>query len=51
MEGVPRAVITHCGSEIVRGDERKLGAKLRAMAKERGVQAEFAHDGLQVVLR
>jgi phosphoribosyl 1,2-cyclic phosphodiesterase len=50
-EGVPRAVITHCGSEIVRGDERKLAAKLRAMAKERGVQAEFAHDGMQVVLR
>jgi len=50
-EGVPRAIITHCGSEIVGGDERKLGAKLRAMAKERGVEAEFAHDGMPVVLR
>jgi phosphoribosyl 1,2-cyclic phosphodiesterase len=50
-EGVPRAIITHSGSEIVQGDERKLGAKLRAMAEERGVRAEFAHDGMQLVLR
>ncbi len=50
-EGVPRAIITHCGSEIVEGDERTLGAKLRAMAKERGVEAEIAHDGMEVVLR
>jgi hypothetical protein len=25
-EGVPRAIITHCGSEIVTGDERKIAA-------------------------
>jgi phosphoribosyl 1,2-cyclic phosphodiesterase len=50
-EGVPRAIITHCGSEIVEGDERTLGAELRAMADERGVEAEFAHDGMEVVLR
>jgi len=50
-EGVPRAIITHCGSEIVEGDERTLGAELRKMAAERGVKAEFAHDGMEVVLR
>jgi phosphoribosyl 1,2-cyclic phosphodiesterase len=50
-EGVPRAIVTHCGSEIVTGDERTLGAKLRAMAGERGVEAEIAHDGMEVVLR
>jgi phosphoribosyl 1,2-cyclic phosphodiesterase len=50
-EGVPRAIITHCGSEIVSGDERRLGARLRAMARERGIRAEFAHDGMAVVLR
>ncbi len=50
-EGVPRAIITHCGSEIVDGDERTLGARLREMAAERGVEAEFAHDGMEVVLR
>ena len=26
-EGVPRAIITHCGSEIVTGDERGIPAK------------------------
>ena len=50
-EGVPRAIITHCGSEIVEGDERTLGAELRKMAAERNIKAEFAYDGLEVVLR
>ncbi len=50
-EGVPRAIITHCGSQIVEGDERRLGALLREMADERGVEAEIAHDGMEVVLR
>ncbi len=50
-EGVPRAIITHCGAQIVEGDERKLGAELRKMARERGVHAEIAYDGLEVVLR
>jgi len=49
--GVPRAIITHCGSEIVEGDERVLGAKLREMAGERGVDVEIAYDGMEVVLR
>jgi phosphoribosyl 1,2-cyclic phosphodiesterase len=50
-EGVPRAIITHCGSEIVKGDERKIGAKLRQMAAERGVEASIAHDRMALVLR
>ena len=50
-EGVPRAVITHCGSEIVEGDERTLGAKLRKMAEERNVEAQIAYDGMEMVLR
>lgn len=50
-EGVPEAVITHCGSRIVTGDERTLGAKIRRMAKERGVQkVTIAHDGMERVL-
>ena len=48
---VPRAIFTHCGSEIVNGDERVLGPKVRAMGRERGVDAEIAHDGREVVLR
>jgi phosphoribosyl 1,2-cyclic phosphodiesterase len=49
-EDIPRAVITHCGSEIVAGDERALGAKLGAMAAERGIRACIAHDGMQLTL-
>src|SRR5438876_2950734 len=36
-EGVHRAIITHCGSEIVTGDERKMFANLCAIAAEHGV--------------
>src|SRR5438105_4543651 len=50
-EGVPRVIITHCGSEIVNGDERKLSVKLRAMAAERGVEAAIAYDGMELILR
>jgi phosphoribosyl 1,2-cyclic phosphodiesterase len=49
-EGVPRAIITHCGSEIVNGDERKLSANLRAMAAERGVEVRIAYDGMKLML-
>lgn len=50
-EGVPRAVFTHCGSEIVKGDERSLGARLHGWAAERGLEAAFAVDGMELVLR
>jgi hypothetical protein len=49
-EGVPRAIITHCGSEIVTGDERKIFAKLRASAVERGVEVRTAYDGIKLEL-
>jgi phosphoribosyl 1,2-cyclic phosphodiesterase len=48
--GVTRALFTHCGREIVEGDERSLGTELRRMGHERGVEAAFAHDGLEVEL-
>jgi phosphoribosyl 1,2-cyclic phosphodiesterase len=49
--GVPRAIISHCGAEIVEGDERTLRARIGALAKKRGVEAEIAYDGMEVVLR
>lgn len=49
-EGVPEAVFTHCGSYVVEGDERHLGADLRRLAKQRKVTARFAHDGLSLEL-
>ena len=49
---VPRAIFTHLGSEIVEGDERTLGAKIRSLADERDVsEVDIAYDGMEVVLR
>ncbi len=48
--GVGRALFTHCGREIVEGDERSLGPELARMGRERRVEAAFAHDGLEVTL-
>jgi phosphoribosyl 1,2-cyclic phosphodiesterase len=48
-EGVPEAIFTHCGTQIVGGDERKLGALVRGLARERGLaDARIAYDGLTV---
>ncbi len=49
--GVPRAIFTHLGSEIVKGDERSLGPQLQSLAEGRGVAAAFAYDGMEEVLR
>lgn len=48
---VPRMAVTHCGSEIVAGDERRLKPRLRRMGHERGVEVFIAHDGRQLELR
>jgi phosphoribosyl 1,2-cyclic phosphodiesterase len=49
-ERVPRAIITHCGSEIVTGNEREISAKLRAIGAERGVEVRIAYDGMKLKL-
>ncbi|MDY7107922.1 MAG: MBL fold metallo-hydrolase [Planctomycetota bacterium] len=49
--GVDRAVFTHCGSQIVAGDERRIGPRLRGWGRARGVEASIAYDGLELVLR
>jgi len=49
-EGVPRAIITHCGSEIVTSDERELTRKLKTMAAERGVKGSIARAGMKLAL-
>jgi phosphoribosyl 1,2-cyclic phosphodiesterase len=50
-EGVTQAVITHCGSQIVEGDERAIGADLREMGRKRNVNVEIAFDGMTRILR
>jgi phosphoribosyl 1,2-cyclic phosphodiesterase len=49
--GVPRAIITHCGAEIVTGKRTEIEASLQEMADKRGVEAQIAYDGWHVVLR
>jgi phosphoribosyl 1,2-cyclic phosphodiesterase len=49
--GVPRAVFTHCGSEIVKGDPKAVAFRVAALGRERSVRAEVAHDGLELVVR
>ncbi|RDD63197.1 MBL fold metallo-hydrolase [Ferruginivarius sediminum] len=49
-EGVPSAIFTHCGKDVVGHDGRKVAGTLRALANARGVSARFAHDGMEVDL-
>jgi len=49
-EGVPLDIITHCGSEIVTCDERRLSAKFCVMAVKRGIEARLACDGMKLEL-
>ena len=48
-ERVPLAIVTHCGSQIVTGDERQLFANLRGIAAERGVEIFIAYDGMKLM--
>jgi phosphoribosyl 1,2-cyclic phosphodiesterase len=48
--GVPWAVFTHCGSQIVKGDARVVSRQVAALGRERGLRAEVAHDGLELRL-
>jgi phosphoribosyl 1,2-cyclic phosphodiesterase len=50
-EGVSRAIFTQCGTQIVEGDPEAVEAQIQELAEERGVQAEIAYDGMQVILR
>lgn len=50
-EGVPRALFTHCGSQVLKADGPHLRAVIRAMGREVDVDAGLAHDGMALVLR
>lgn len=49
--GVRRAVFTHCGSEIVKGDTRATNRKVAELGAERRVEARVARDGLELAFR
>jgi phosphoribosyl 1,2-cyclic phosphodiesterase len=50
-EGVPRAVFTHLGSEIVEAGDEEAMETIRPLAEERGVAVQLAVDGMGEVLR
>jgi phosphoribosyl 1,2-cyclic phosphodiesterase len=50
-EGVPRAIFTHCGTQIVGGDQKKVAEKMKMLAQEKGVETALAYDGLTLILR
>lgn len=47
-EGVGRAIFTHCGTQIVAADGRRIAAMLGRLARAAGVEARIAHDGLSL---
>lgn len=50
-EGVPKMIVSHCGTEIVTGEEKGILEKIEILARKRGVQVEVAYDGMEIVLR
>lgn len=50
-EGVLRAIITHCGSEIVGSPPEAMNRAMEELAAEQGVRARIAFDGLEIRLR
>ena len=49
-ERIPRAIFTHCGTEIVTGDHADIAAKIKQLGKERGISVRMAYDGMEVTV-
>lgn len=49
-EGVARAIFTHCGSQLVRGDPEAMEARVEQLGAALGLEAAIAHDGLEIAL-
>ncbi len=47
---VPRAIFTHCGTEIVTGDRTNIDAQIKALGTQLGVKTTLAYDGLKLVI-
>ncbi len=50
-EGIPRMIVTHCGSGIVGGNQARVGSKLQSLGQSYGVKIQVAHDGMELVVR
>ena len=49
--GVPNAIVTHCGSEIVGGQTRQLNATVEQLGREHGIKARIAADKDKLAFR
>ncbi len=49
--GVPKMIVTHCGAQIVDADPDQVQSLIDEYADERGVEAQIATDGMEMVLR
>lgn len=49
-EKVPQAIFTHCGTQIVAHDAHTINARIRKLARERGIRARIAFDGMVISL-
>ncbi len=49
-EGVPRAVFTHCGTEIVSANAQEIEERLASLGKKKGVAVILAYDGMELRL-
>jgi hypothetical protein len=49
-EGVKRAIFTHCGSGIVKGETRRIAQRIKQLGAAHSVEASVAHDGLTISL-
>ena len=47
-ERVPAAIFTHCGSEIVKGDQRRVEEKIAALGEAAGVDTSLSFDGFEI---
>jgi phosphoribosyl 1,2-cyclic phosphodiesterase len=50
-ERVPEMIVTHCGSAIVRGNQRDTQRKLQSLGQKYGVRVKIAHDEMNLMLR
>lgn len=49
-EGVTRAVITHCGSQIVKAGAHASTARIHVLGRDRQVETRIAYDALKLII-
>jgi phosphoribosyl 1,2-cyclic phosphodiesterase len=48
--GVPQAIFTHCGTQVVQAPNSIVSQQVETLARERGVHACIAYDGMMIRL-